>query len=217
MWKELNTNSGKAHVEILPDKCPFCHKAITPNIIFGYKKGSKELDVFFVCPDRDCIKTFIGEYREGDTLNFFNFLNKVTKGTIVKKTFNKSIMDLSHSFITIYNQSYFAEQENLTEICGVGYRKALEFLIKDYAIDKNEAEKVNIEKKLLAKCIEIYVNDERIKTVAKRAVWLGNDETHYVRKWEGKNLKDLKTLIELTIHWIEMEKLTEEFEKEMPE
>ncbi len=32
-----------------------------------------------------------------------------------------------------------------------------------------------------------------------------------------KNLQDLKKLIELTVHWIEMEKLTESFEAEMPE
>ena len=66
-------------------------------------------------------------------------------------------------------------------------------------------------------CINDYVNDTRIKSVAKRAVWLGNDETHYIRKWEGKNLEDMKKLIDLTVHWIEMEKLTESFEDDMPD
>lgn len=69
----------------------------------------------------------------------------------------------------------------------------------------------------LGNCIKSYVDDSRIKTVAQRAVWLGNDETHYIRKWEGKNLNDLKKLIELTVHWIEMERLTESFKEEMPE
>jgi hypothetical protein len=49
-----------------------------------------------------------------------------------------------------------------------------------------------------------------------RAVWIGNDVTHYIRKWEGKNLEDLKKLIELTVHWIEMEALSKSFEDEMP-
>ena len=93
----------------------------------------------------------------------------------------------------------------------------MEFLIKDYAIHNKPTEKEKIEKKLLGPCIADYVDDNRIKTVAKRAVWLGNDETHYVRKWEGKNLEDLKKLIELTVHWIEMEYLTKSFETEMPE
>jgi len=70
---------------------------------------------------------------------------------------------------------------------------------------------------LLAKVIGDYVSDNNIKSVAKRAVWLGNDETHYIRKWEGKDLNDLKKLIDLTVHWIEMEVLTASFEEEMPE
>ena len=117
----------------------------------------------------------------------------------------------------IYNQAFAAEQQNLTEICGVGYRKALEFLIKDFAIKNTPDKKEEIEKKLLGKCIADYIDDNRIKSVAKRAVWLGNDETHYVRKWEGKNLSDMKKLIDLTQHWIEMVALTESFEDEMPD
>ena len=102
------------------------------------------------------------------------------------------------------------------EICGVGYRKALEFLIKDYAILNYPQQKETIEKKLLGQCIKEFVTDEKVKIVATRAVWLGNDETHYIRKWEGKNLDDLKKLIELTVHWIEMEALTKSFEQDMP-
>jgi hypothetical protein len=46
---------------------------------------------------------------------------------------------------------------------------------------------------------------------------LGNDETHYVRKWADKDLNDLKNLISLTRHWIEMDQLTKDFVKDMPE
>ena len=117
----------------------------------------------------------------------------------------------------IYNQAFSAEQYNLTEICGVGYRKALEFLIKDYLIINNPDETEKIQKKLLGSCISEYIDNTRLKSVAKRAVWLGNDETHYIRKWETKDLQDLKKLIELTLHWIEMETLSESLESEMPE
>ena len=53
--------------------------------------------------------------------------------------------------------------------------------------------------------------------MAKRAAWLGNDETHYLRKWEGKDLDELKRLIELTIRWIEMVELSDGYIEEMPE
>jgi hypothetical protein len=55
------------------------------------------------------------------------------------------------------------------------------------------------------------------KATASRAAWLGNDETHYVRKWEQADLESLKKFIQLTMHWIEMEELTKEGEKGMPE
>ena len=65
--------------------------------------------------------------------------------------------------------------------------------------------------------INKYVDDVRIKEVAKRAVWLGNDETHYVRQWDDKDIHSLKTLIDLTVHWIEAEEMTKSILKEMPE
>jgi hypothetical protein len=105
----------------------------------------------------------------------------------------------------------------LFDICGVGYRKALEFLIKDYLIKKTPEKGESIKKKFLGKCIHEDVADAKIKTVSQRAVWLGNDETHYVREWTGENLDSLKKLISLTTHWVEMEILTDDFEFKMPQ
>lgn len=213
----IQTNKEPAIIVDLPNECPFCHSSISPNIHFGFISESYKMDVFFSCPKNTCLKTFIGEYEETHNINCFEFQNRVTKGSIVEKDFNQSIMKLSLEFVTIYNQAFYAEQEGLFEICGVGYRKALEYLIKDYAKFKYPNEAEQIEQKLLAKCIKDYIDDKRIESVSKRAVWLGNDETHYVRRWENKDLSDLKKLIDLTLHWIEMEFLTVDFENEMPE
>jgi hypothetical protein len=65
-------------------------------------------------------------------------------------------------------------------------------------------------------CVVNYIKSDQIREITKRATWLGNDETHYVRKWEDKDLNDLKKLITLTIHWIEMEKRTAEVMQDMP-
>jgi len=88
---------------------------------------------------------------------------------------------------------------------------------KEKDAEKNAAFRAEVEKTLLAPCIAKYVKNDQIKEIAKRAAWLGNDETHYVRKWEGKDLEDLKKLIALTIHWIEMEKLTADVIQDMPD
>jgi hypothetical protein len=65
-------------------------------------------------------------------------------------------------------------------------------------------------------CINDHITNENIKIAAKRASWLGNDETHYERIWVGKDLQDLKKLIDLTVHWIEMEQMTKEAIQDMP-
>ena len=102
-------------------------------------------------------------------------------------------------------------------MCGVGYRKALEFLIKDYLIRKHPKDEAAIKAKPLGRCIDDDVEDPKTKAVAKRATWLGNDETHYRRLWLDKDLSDLKRLIELVLYWIEAEHLTEEAFQSMPD
>lgn len=91
-------------------------------------------------------------------------------------------------------------------------QKILRISNKDYLIstlpeDQHEA----IKNKFLNNCIRDNISNINIKTVASRAVWLGNDETHYTRKWEDKDINDLKSIIELTLHWIESEIRTQNF------
>lgn len=207
----------QAEFKTLPDKCPHCHNSITPNVRFGYRNLNTNIaELFLTCPNISCCKSFIGYYKFINNA-YIEFNGTTSQGTLKGKYFSEHINSISSSFSIIYNEAFTAEQQNLKEICGVGYRKALEFLIKDYATTKHEDKKEKIEKDLLAKVIGDYVTDANIKSVAKRAVWLGNDETHYIRRWEGKDLNDLKKLIDLTVHWIEMEILTASFEEEMPE
>ncbi|WP_044213367.1 DUF4145 domain-containing protein [Flammeovirga sp. OC4] len=212
--RQVTIVGKKESINGSPNECPFCHKAITPNFLFGHKNG-QILEVFATCPDHDCAKSFVAYYNNSGS--YWTFNGVTSKGEIIGREFSDTINEISPSFTIIYNQSFAAEQQNLSEICGVGYRKALEFLIKDYAIRNFPDKKDEIEKKLLGKCINDYIDDNRIKSVSKRAVWLGNDETHYVRKWEGKNLTDMKKLIDLTLHWVEMVALTDSFEDEMPD
>lgn len=114
-------------------------------------------------------------------------------------TFSNDIQTLSPTFCEIFDQALEAEQEGLEQICGIGYGKSLEFLIKDYAIQLHPDKKEVIEKSALANCIKQYMNDDTIKNSAELATWLRNDEAHYVRKWADKDVKDLKNLITLTV------------------
>jgi hypothetical protein len=69
----------------------------------------------------------------------------------------------------------------------------------------------------LGPCIGTFVDNDKVKQMAQRAAWLGNDETHYLRKWEDHDLPDLKTVIDLTVLWIDMEEMTKQVMKDLPE
>ena len=128
-------------------------------------------------------------------------------------SFSKEISMLTPKFIEIYQQAEKAENSGLTELCGIGYRKALEFLVKDYAISNHPNSKEQIESFMLGKCITDYIDNEKIKTLAKASAWLGNDETHYVRKHQNYNVQDLKRFIKATVAYIEYElSFTEAFD-----
>lgn len=89
--------------------------------------------------------------------------------------FSEHIKVISPKFVDIYNKSEKAESEGLYEICGMGYRKALDFLIKDFWILQNPDDSDKIKNMMLAQCIQTYVSDERIRTLAERSAWIGND------------------------------------------
>lgn len=204
----LCSNGGNREVPVYSVTCPCCGSQVVPTYLCYHIHSGV---IFAQCPVTGCEGLFLLKDR-GDGLSFMK------NNPLSKQVFSEIINNVSSSFGKIYNEAYAAEQMDLKEVCGVGYRKALEFLIKDYAIQgKDEQTVEKIKKMLLAKCIDDYVDDAMVKAVAKRAVWLGNDETHYVRKWEDKDVQDLKGLIHLTILWIEKLKETERLLAEMPE
>ena len=197
----IHPNGKLASVAQYDVECPFCKTRIIPNYL------CVDHDTLYAsCPNEFCGKHFV--LSKGSNYGFTVIEPNTSPQN---KIFNEIITAISPQFASIYNQAYHAEQMRLDQICGVGYRKALEFLIKDYLISKETDAQVieNIKKKFLNNCIQENVQNDNIKNVAKRAVWLGNDETHYVRQWEDKDVQYLKKLIDLTVRWIENEIETE--------
>lgn len=205
------------------DECPICHYSIKPFFILYNQRENydyKYIDALYLCPRKECEKMFISYYKSEHRLDSpsgakFYSLIEYAPFTIKEIDFDDKILKISPMFVRIYNQAVTAEQRNLDQICGLGYRKALEFLIKDYLISENKDNIDKIKRKPISQCISDYEIDARIKSTAMRATWLGNDEAHYERRWEKEDIDSLKTLIELTMHWIIIEISTKEFEERM--
>lgn len=198
--------------------CPICNYSIKPivmsSLYYLITKNQINIVQLLLCPH--CKNSFIAQYSDIDKPVASSVIFNIKEPIIAPRSYQKQcfsdiINSTSPNFIEIYNQSLAAESQNLDEIAGIGYRKSLEFLIKDFLILKEPNEKESIIKLPLMQCINSYLSDNpMLQTAASRAVWLGNDQTHYIQKFEDKEIKDLKLLISLTVHWISMILETEE-------
>ncbi len=211
-------NTSIARVELV-SVCPICHNGISPTI-YGSLLSDNRNDITHItlllyCPS--CGNSFIAKYifaaqgvrlPEPEHDGSFPLVNR-------KEEFDEAITAISPSFGRIYNQALTSEAYGLNEISGMGYRKALEFLVKDYAIYKNQDSKESIIDAHLSDCIGKYIDDEKIKMLAKKAAWLGNDESHYYQQRDN-NVANLKKFIKAILHYIISEATVDEANKVEP-
>lgn len=212
---------AEVRIEDFPDECPKCHKS-GEQVFFEWAYLSDGtpavLRLVMRCPRRDCDAAYFAVYEphpRHEDVFFYHRSEPVTSETY---GVSDHIAALSPDFVAIATEAKAAEEIGLLQICGPGYRKALEFLIKDYlmSLPTLATEHDNIKKKLLGACINDYIDNGKIKEMAKRAAWLGNDETHYERKWLDKDLEHLQALIRLTVRFIESELEAKQFMTDMP-
>lgn len=201
-----------------PDECPHCHHAIKPLYVASISHDSG-IDAAFKCPRHDCSRMFIAAYRKTmqSTLEYSKhfMLRGLFPRNPVAPSVPVEVANISPQFVEIFTQASKAEVFGLEAVAGVGYRKALEFLVKDYCVTKYPDKEDEVKKRPLGQIVDVYVDNENIKQCAKRAVWLGNDETHYVRTWIDKDIQHLKRLIKLTVGWIEQAIVTEMLMQDM--
>ena len=217
--KELSLPNSRSSVYSYeePEKCPLCKHAIKPQPLhvglYSDNQNKTFLTALYLC--KHCYRSFV-------TLATTNPGNHTDPQALLycgpskheEKEFSQDLTALSPRFVKIYNQALAAEDAGLDQICGIGYRKALEFLIKDYLIHKEPDAKETIEKMELGNCIANKIDDGDLRAVAQRCAWLGNDEAHFYRKHEEYSLDDLKRLLDAAVYWVSM-KLTTEFALEI--
>lgn len=190
----------------LPAVCPLCATALDPKVLSAYYIESKSM-LYVISLCTKCDNCFLSVYYlphdnfSSDKIRFMFTLPTPRKPT----AFSEFISENFPQFVEIYGQSERAENERLDQICGLGYRKALEFLVKDYAIMRYPEEEEPIKKLPLTPCIEKYFNNSAILHLAKASAWLGNDATHYVKKHPEYNIQHLKAFILAIISYIDSE------------
>ena len=181
-------------------KCPLCHVGIHSDNMSSilYKNV---LYTIHHCPS--CDGVFFCSYEENSKKLYK--LHSVLPQQFVADELPESIKNLSPDFSRIFSQAQKAEENKLTEICGLGYRRALEFLVKDYLCNLYPDHADEIKQQPLGQCIKEGIEDKRIKVLAERATWIGNDQTHYIRKHEHLDIQDMKRFIRAMVAFIDAE------------
>ncbi|WP_368492853.1 hypothetical protein AB4J90_16370 [Geobacillus thermodenitrificans] len=211
----LDEKGDFATVDAIPNECPICNITMKPIRILGLQDKNKHFQYIFKCSSERCQRLFIASYRRvRDSFNQWKFV-AVEPIHYKKEDIDDVIKEICPEFESIYNEAKEAELRGLMKIAGMGYRKSLEFLIKDYLIHFKGKDKEEIEKKFLGNCIKEDIDNYNVKQIALRAAWLGNDESHYVRQWKDKNIEDLKLLLRLSMRWIVDEIITNRYIEEM--
>ena len=116
-------------VDAVPDKCPICHHKISPQLEIAlystHDIPCQDIDVVWRCPNHQCNRLFISYYQ--------NKIYQYSTPNIPENIkMDENLSKFSPRFEQIYKQALAAKTYGLSELVGIGFRKALEILIKDF-------------------------------------------------------------------------------------
>lgn len=203
------TFDGKEYFLDVADVCPHCRQSVSLQVLQAVKSPvSNECAVVFLC--RRCKRLVFASLLLLDKLLNTDDTKLIALYPNPKDLEIPDEMNLqSPTFYELYRQAHRAEEENLTEIVGAAYRKALETLVKSYLTEQFPADAHAISTEKLGKSIA-RIEYPRIKALAKVAAWIGNDETHTVKKNPDLNVADMKNFMVALCHLILAEKVGDE-------
>lgn len=189
----------------IPEICPHCHKEVGFDLC-GLTQGSSINSIriclaVFQCPA--CKELTVGRYLQNfDRFDKFPYIHSIYYPEAQFKDifFDQCINNISKDFQNLYNQAAKAEHYGCIDIAGAGYRKATEFLIRDFAKHMHPDKKEAIDKtEAVRNVVKNFLQDfPRLKEASDSALVLGNDETHYSKIYTDYDLSDLKDFINIT-------------------
>ena len=198
-------NIGKTCIFNSNEICPYCNKAIYPEIkVVNFSNNYNHASCIVSCPA--CSEEFFIKFRRDETLITYTYdYYEVLPFPKPQINLPADFQELFPEFYKIYLEAAQAESYNLLEICGMGYRKALEALVKQYATELFPEQAEAIQNEMLMPTIKRFAS-QKIITLATAATWLGNDHAHLVTKHPDYDLNALKSFINVLCQYIQSEK-----------
>lgn len=209
MLKAVNINEGTTSHSInikFPEECHYCHTNIEPEFLNGaIVKGDAQrlfMESIFQCKNPSCNSLIIAYYQRRNIKVPFKLVISAPIH-IGDKIVNSEIMNISPNFVKTYNQLLWAEHNGLNLILGIGYRTALEMLVKDYLLYLEPNNKEIWNGSLYSSINKI--ENQNIKNLPKKVTWISNKELNYARNWSKKDIDDLKRMIDVIATYITMD------------
>lgn len=174
-----------------------------------YDDGPTEITVGVPLSCPSCHGAYIAEYfgaqytmmdEDDDSLEFVGTVPAAEPQVEVSDALTK----ISPRFAQVYDEAVTAANTGLEELSGAGYRRALEFLVKDYLISLHPEKRDEYVEMSLGACIRKHIDDPDIKGLAKEAAAIGNDYVHF-EKYKKRDVQELRGLINLVRDWIELQ------------
>ena len=191
----------------LDEFCPHCGIEGMPIVFHAsteklYNSIPNIVGVFVRCPRSDCGKFSVQSFTFEKYTSESNSVAKVSEKipysfkAIFHNDLPQEVKEGFPDFNNIFNQSLEAESLGLDQIAGMGFRKSLEFLIKQYAARREPDKEEKINKETLNNTIENrYADFPKLQKLAKVASWIGNDESHLVKKHTEMDIQNMKAFI----------------------
>lgn len=199
------------HIEYkVPKICPICHMPQNPEILDTRTSADYlevQVETILLAKCTNCNKYYLLPYSiigRNEDLTYETKYSPYKQTLNIDLNFPEEIYTISERFVEIYRQSLTSEKLDLNELSGMGFRKSVEFLIKDYLIKINPDQKDKISSMHLGNAIN-KIDNENIKSLAKTSNMLANDQVHYTVKYSDKDINDLKSFIKALIYYISME------------
>lgn len=194
------------------NKCPYCNYGFNMRDNSGKcwhdllddNQGEFRIVVVYVCDH--CHKGFVVFHYmliDGDIV--VDKSQSVFPPCFSEENNDIEIYKISPKFYEIYNQCMIAKNDGLYELYGMGFRKAIEQLVTDYAVFRNPSDESKIIGMSLHNRIEKYFKDSEAKDSLLACKWIGNSEAHYDNDNSDGDLYLLEELIGDTLHYINRE------------
>ncbi|WP_434520360.1 hypothetical protein ACLHK8_01370 [Pediococcus sp. M21F004] len=198
--------SHQSKIEI-PGLCPFCSVGNNPTFRLEckqtYTDGKHVAMIACTCPSCGGW-SYVLIKKESSNSSSWKLLSSYPQNS--KHKFDKLIKDVSPKFIELYNSASNAEQNGFFDLAGMGYRGALEVLIKDWALaysDPHESKEKIARYKLNDAIAHFFKNDVAAFNSSDVVREFGNDFTHWNRPDDfdaRQNLDEVKIYLNILIN-----------------